>query len=322
MDCISAGEIEKYSYCPLSWWLGRGEKSRYSEGVKKHLEISKKAIEGMDEYKKYRSFEQGTLYFAVGATVVSLIGLTMLYESHIWAMVFHIISIFWLLVALYFLWRYDRFILEWKNTINRMMVIVAILATLFSIFAVSFFMPPNYVTGYILEIASLIWLIGATYFLSLSMRKEIRYSEIRNELKLPDGEIIYVDDLKKAPLMKSERYGICGRPDMLIRHGKEYIPMEIKTGRVPRGPLFSHIMQLTAYMVLIEENYSQPMYGLLKYGSQIYQIEYENDLKKIMLEKVEEMRNALKTGEVHRNHNRPGKCRHCSRRDICPERLV
>jgi CRISPR-associated exonuclease Cas4 len=81
-------------------------------------------------------------------------------------------------------------------------------------------------------------------------------------------------------------------------------------------------MQLTAYLLLVEENYDVPQYGLLMYGSNVYRIEYEEDLKKVLLQKVDEMRRALETGEVHRNHNRPGKCRHCSRRDICPERLA
>jgi len=176
--------------------------------------------------------------------------------------------------------------------------------------------------GYLLEISSLLWLIFATYFLYLALKGEIRYNKLRRELKLPNGEIIYVDDLERSPLLKSEKYGIWGRPDLLIKMGEDYIPIEIKTGRVPRGPLFSHIMQLTAYMLLVEDNFKAPPYGLLKYGNMIYKIDYDKGLKELLLKKVDEMRCALKTGEVHRNHNRMGKCLHCSRRDICPERLA
>ncbi|NPA74889.1 MAG: CRISPR-associated protein Cas4 [Euryarchaeota archaeon] len=322
MEYISAGDIEKYSYCPLSWWLSRKEGHRESEGVIKHRNIGKKAKEGMENYRKSKDFERGVMYFAVGAVLVALVGVTMLYESKVWATVFHALAILWLIISVYFLWRYDRLEEQWKGTFTRIMVMAALLSTVFSIFAVSFFMNPNYLLGYILEIASLLWLIGATYFLYESMRKGLHYSQIRQELHLPDGEIIYVDDLKKAPLLKSKKYGIVGRPDMLLKVGKEYVPVEIKTGRVPRGPLFSHIMQLTAYMLLVEENFSIPLYGLLMYGSTVYRIEYEEDLKNILLQKVEEMRKAMRTGEVHRNHNRPGKCRHCSRREICPERLA
>ncbi len=319
---ISAGDIEKYSYCPLSWWLSRDERHEESEGVQKHREFGKKAKEGMKEYRKARDFERGVMYFSLGAVTIALVGITMLYESKIWATVFHAISIFWLIVALYFLWRSDKLILQWKGTFNRIMVVSALLSTVFSIFAVSFFIKPNYLVGSVLEVASLLWLIGATYFLYLESRRGVRYSEIRKELHLPDGEIIYVDDMEKAPLLTSKKYGITGRPDLLLKSGKYYVPVEIKTGRVPRGPLFSHIMQLTAYMLLVEENYGEAQYGLLMYGEQVFRIEYEEDLKRMLLQKVEEMKKSLKTGEVHRNHHRPGKCRHCSRRDRCPERLV
>ena len=44
---FSAGEIEKYGYCPLSWWLSRGEEDAEVKeleplvsGIKKHEEVS------------------------------------------------------------------------------------------------------------------------------------------------------------------------------------------------------------------------------------------------------------------------------------------
>jgi len=318
---ISAGDIEKYSYCPLSWWLSRKEKHVESEGVKKHRKIGKKAEEGMKEIKRIREFERDVLYFASGATMVSLVGVAMLYSSYAIAIAFHITAIFWLLAALYLLWNSGRYETLWSEAYHRMMVVIPIIATLLSILSVSFLIEPNYFLGYSLEIASLLWLIVATFFFYKMLKSEIRYSKIRKELHLPDGEIIYVDDLERSPILKSEKYGLWGRPDILLKVGEDYIPVEIKTGRVPRGPHFSHIMQLTAYMLLVEENYKAPPYGLLKYGSYIFRIDYDESLKRILLEKVDEMRKALETGEVHRNHNRPGKCRHCSRRDICPERL-
>ncbi len=322
MEYISAGDIEKYSYCPLSWWLSRNEKHRESEGVSKHREISKGAKKGMTAYRRRKESERTVMYFAIGATLIALIGISMLYSSFPLATVFHSISIFWLVVALYMLWRADVLVIQWKKmTFERMMVVIPLASVVASIFAITFLIKPNLFMGYFFEVLSLLWLIGATFFLYVTLRAEMEYSQIRKKLKLPDGEIVYVDDLEKSPLLKSERYKIWGRPDLLLRVGNHYIPVEIKTGRIPRGPLFSHIMQLTAYMLLVEENYSPPPYGILMYGPQVYRIDYDESLKKLLLQKVEEMRKALKTGEVHRNHNRIGKCLHCSRRDICPERL-
>ena len=319
MDYISAGDIEKYSYCPLSWWLSRKEKHVESDGVKKHREIGGKAADGMREIARAREFERSVLYLASGATVVALVGVSMLYSSYALGIALHVTAVFWLLAALYLLWLGGY---RDGRVLRNLIIVLPLIATVLSIFAVSFLMEPNYLLGYSLEIASLLWLIVATFFFHETLKSEMRYNRIRRELHLPDGEIIYVDDMEKAPILKSERYGIWGRPDLLLKSGEDYIPVEIKTGRIPRGPHFSHIMQLTAYMLLVEENYRAPPYGILMYGPQVYRIDYEEGLKRIMLEKVAEMRKALKTGEVHRNHNRPGKCRHCSRRDICPERLV
>jgi len=322
VDYISAGDIEKYAYCPLSWWLSRGEKHTESKGVIEHEKISKLAISEINEQKKAGEFERAVLYFASGASVVAVVGISMLYSSYTLAITFHTIAVFWLLAALYLLWKSGRYIMRWRENYRKLILVLPLIATTFSILALSFLMAPNYMLGYTLEIASLVWLIGATFFYYMSLKSELRYSKIRKELHLPDGEIIYVDDMKSAPLLKSKKYGIWGRPDMLLKLDGGYVPVELKTGRVPRGPYFSHIMQLTAYMLLVEENYQTPQYGLLMYGPQIYRIEYEEDLKQLLLSKIKEMRRAMQTGEVHRNHNRPGKCKHCSRREICPERLA
>ncbi len=323
MDYISAGDIEKYSYCPLSWWLSRKEKHVENEGVRRHREISNEAKKMKESYSSMKKSESMAIYYSIGATIIALVGISFLYSSPLLSRLFILLSIGWLLFSLYLLWKFEKYVLIWeRKTTERVMVITSAAATIFSIFSVTFVLPPNFGLGYVMEVLSLLWLIFASYFLYETMKHEMEYNEMKKKLKLPDGEIIYVDDLKKSPILKSEKYKIWGRPDLLIKKGEDYIPIEIKTGRVPRGPLFSHIMQLTSYMVLVEENYRAPPYGLLKYGPVIYKIEYEEDLKNLMLEKVAEMRRALETGEVHRNHHKVGKCLHCSRRDICPERLV
>jgi len=293
-----------------------------SEGVKRHREISRETMKMKEKYSQMKKFESMAIYYSIGATVIALVGISFIYTSPLLSKIFILFSVAWLIFSIYLLWKFEKYVILWeKKTTERVMVIASASATVFSIFAVTFILPPNYTLGYVLEVLSLLWLVFASYFLHLAIRNEISYNEMKKKLHLPDGEIIYVDDLKKSPLMRSEKYKIWGRPDLLIKKGEDYIPVEIKTGRIPRGPLFSHIMQLTAYMVLVEENYKAPPYGLLKYGPVIYKIDYEEDLKNLMLEKVKEMRRALETGEVHRNHHKVGKCLHCSRRDICPERL-
>ncbi|HKZ90276.1 MAG TPA: CRISPR-associated protein Cas4, partial [Thermoplasmata archaeon] len=80
---------------------------------------------------------------------------------------------------------------------------------------------------------------------------------------------------------------------------------------------------VAAYCLLLEETDGRaPPYGILRYDGTSHEIEYNEDLKKLLLGKVAEMRTALAKGEAHRNHNRPGKCLGCSRRSACPERLA
>jgi CRISPR-associated exonuclease Cas4 len=74
---------------------------------------------------------------------------------------------------------------------------------------------------------------------------------------------------------------------------------------------------------LIEQNYKiRPPYGIISYSKeQKHKITYDENLENLLIEKIGEMRDCIKSDEAHRNHKRPGKCRSCSRREKCPEKL-
>ena len=169
-----------------------------------------------------------------------------------------------------------------------------------------------------------VWLIVACWYLSHAM-KSLEIARVsREKHRLGEAEVRYVDSEEEKPKMfVSRRHGLTGRPDAVLLAGDAHVPVEVKTGRTPRGPLFSHILQVAAYCVLLEEEYGKaPPYGIIRYGETSFEIEYNDDQKKLVLQKLAEMRTAITKGEAHRNHNRPGKCIHCSRRSGCPERLA
>jgi CRISPR-associated exonuclease Cas4 len=170
-------------------------------------------------------------------------------------------------------------------------------------------------------IISAIWLASAAFFLVVALKSTQLARSVRTVVDLPNGTIDYVAG-EGVEDLSSKKTGLIGRPDYVINVKGSFVPVEIKTGRVPRGPLFSHIMQLTAYCVLVEEKYGKTEYGMLMYGNQAYRISLTGELKTTLFKKVDKMREALKTGVVHRDHSRPGKCRHCSRRNACAESLV
>jgi CRISPR-associated exonuclease Cas4 len=178
--------------------------------------------------------------------------------------------------------------------------------------------------AHIFEVIALLWLIGAAFFLYVVLMSSRTATKLRKDHGIESGSIEYVDSMDStSKMLKSKKYDLRGRPDYILKKEDGLVPVEVKTGRTPKGPLFSHILQLAAYFLLIEENYKiRPPYGIIKYSDKEHEIENDEELNKILISKLKEMKEILKTKEAHRNHKRESKCRYCSRREICPEKLV
>lgn len=74
---------------------------------------------------------------------------------------------------------------------------------------------------------------------------------------LSDSDFYASTDVQVEPLLQSEKFGLTGSPDKLITMGDEVIPSIIKTGSMPEnGVWHSDRLQLTAYVILIEEKYN------------------------------------------------------------------
>jgi CRISPR-associated exonuclease Cas4 len=192
-----------------------------------------------------------------------------------------------------------------------------------AIYSLGFVFPENSAMGMVMQVSALIWLMAAATILWRALAIEQQVRKEKKSIDMPEGHIVYVDlDDGSSELLVSEKYGLRGRPDHIIEKEGHYIPVELKTGRTPRGPLFSHIVQLGAYGLIIEDiTGKRPPYGILKYPEKSFEIEFTDELRDIVLKKRDELLRDLEWGEAHRNHGRPGKCRACSRRKICPERL-
>ena len=90
----------------------------------------------------------------------------------------------------------------------------------------------------------------------------------RLALQIPSGKTIYQDTQAAGGLLVSNKHRLKGRPDLLLKQGNVIIPVEVKTGKTPTRPYDSHVMQLVAYCVLVEENYGiRPPYGIIRYPS-------------------------------------------------------
>ena len=187
--------------------------------------------------------------------------------------------------------------------------------------------PVREVLGRLLLIIALIWLIGAFIILYYLLKNARQAKKYRDDKGIEEGRIDYVDLMdKKESTLIGKTLNISGKPDIILEKDGYYIPEEIKTGKIPRGPYFSHILQLAAYLKLVEDNYSiRPLFGYIQYGDKEenrYKIHYDKKLEGLLIEKVGDMEKLMKTGDVHRNHRRFGKCSNCSRRKVCPENLA
>jgi CRISPR-associated exonuclease Cas4 len=323
---ISAGDLEKYSYCPLSWWLSQefeGDTHELSEGIQGHEKLGKSLWKIDSGEKTVREAETLVFWWAIVATVISIVGLEVLPVKNAFnlSQVLGVVALIWMLAATYFLYKATKSTMH-STIVNyeKLILTFAIIAMLIAVNAVAFLIT-NVRLAEALEAVAIIWLVGASFFMYRTLRSTGIIESLRREFRIR-GKIEYID-MDSAKLFKSEKYGLSGRPDYIIKVNDKIIPVEEKTGRTPRGPLFSHILQIAAYCLLIEDSTGMlPPYGIVKYPQHEHEIEYNEDLKKVLLEKLDEMRAIMKTGDAHRNHERPGKCKNCSRREVCPERLA
>jgi CRISPR-associated exonuclease Cas4 len=150
---------------------------------------------------------------------------------------------------------------------------------------------------------------------------------------VPSGKIVSIDlhdSQRPQQSLFSRRYLLTGRPDYLLRRGRELIPVEIKTVNEFRQPFEGHIFQLFAYCLLVEEQFGvQPRFGYLQYRSRLlhdqrtetYQIEFNDQMKSKVLELLNQMRQVEQSGEAHRSHEDVARCRGCGYAAICDQRL-
>ena len=270
---ISASEMERFGYCPLSWYLDLegidAEGDEVHSGVEKHKEMGDSLKNLLVEEEKSR--ETSTTLMTVVAMIMTLVTL---------ALVILLIS---------------------SDQLRQNL-------------------------GFILLIIGIGWMLVASFFLYRLLVSSEKVDKLRDDYKLGETDIETPDGLtKETPLLKSIDHNLAGRPDYLIKENEIRIPVEVKTGRRPRAPFFSHVLQIGAYCLLSEETFQRkPTHGQIRYGfdNEPHDVKWDSDLRALVVEKLEDMNDILKgKAEAHRNHKRVGKCNNCSRRKGCPERL-
>lgn len=147
---------------------------------------------------------------------------------------------------------------------------------------------------------------------------------LRRRSGLPWRRVVYQDTGGRRPEhpLVSQRFGLVGQPDYLIEDRGRLVPVEVKPGRRADKPYKSDLMQLAAYCLLVEEHTgTSPEYGLLRYQSHTFRIEWTSQLRAELLALLEEMRTDLGPTEVHRSHDDAARCHGCGFASRCSEAL-
>ena len=167
--------------------------------------------------------------------------------------------------------------------------------------------------------AGLIALLIALLLFWLSSRQ-------RKEAGLPGGRVIYTDTRAWSEVEKpfyDEQLGLTGKPDYLVEHGGQVIPVEVKSGRAPEAPYDSHIFQLAAYCLLVQRSLGKrPPYGIIHYQERDFAVDYTPELETALLELLADMRRDEWRGEAFRSHESPARCQRCDFRQVCDQKVA
>ncbi len=171
----------------------------------------------------------------------------------------------------------------------------------------------------VLSVAVLLALLGLL-LVWLSARR-------RRQLGLPAGRVVYSDVGTRQELEKplyDRTLGLTGRPDYLVRQGKQLIPVEVKSAAAPPVPYDSHVFQVLAYCLLVERQMGvRPAYGLLRYDDREFRIDFTFEAEERLLDLLADIRRAERRGGLpERSHTSAARCRACGFREICDQRLT
>ena len=364
---VSASDLERFMYCPLSWKLAKegatGKGDAVEGGVEKHKEIHDEMNDFQEALiRMRRSLLVWSWWFGI-IIAFTIDAFAFLYIDDVvnspieFAKILSMWSVSCLLASILSIalpWRnwlgYERTMNEIREIKKRFeslgleptwspigflggwfsagkteagLLLATIVIGVHSIALVA--AEDRSQAGFLLVVIAFIWTFLATWQLQHSLRAENQMMSSREKVGLEEGtELLYSDDDESSDLLMDDVSGLRGRPDQIVIIDGEFIPVEQKTGKVPKKPHQSHRLQLLAYISLVESSTTKsPPYGVLRYGNEdIHQVYWDEHAKEDLRGSIIEVQRLMVEGGAQRNHDREGKCRSCSRRYACSESLV
>lgn len=170
---------------------------------------------------------------------------------------------------------------------------------------------------------SVLWCAGALYLLAFHLFFRGRADELGRQARVVRGDVSYVDTERRRPeVLVSPTLPVEGRPDYVVEQEGLPVPVEVKTGKTPKRPYDSHILQLAAYCHLVEaETGTRPDHGIIEYPGRKFEMPFTTRVEDELVRTLLRIQLAERTGQAHRNHRSKARCAGCARRHGCPERL-
>lgn len=168
-----------------------------------------------------------------------------------------------------------------------------------------------------------ILLATASLFFILSLLFLILVKQGKNNALIPSGKIVY-DDLHGSSFsLHSKKYPLVGKPDLILKKGWKWVPVEVKTGH-HHEPRSHHVMQLLSYCQLIKDHFKKSSpYGYLIYPDtdKRFKIPFKRSGKKQLKQSIHHMNEMLNSGIISRNHTSKQKCDGCVFKSSCQRRV-
>jgi len=128
---------------------------------------------------------------------------------------------------------------------------------------------------------------------------------------------------RPARVLRSARYGVGGKPDLLIVERGRVAPMELKPTRESGEPWLRDVVQLAAYCLLVEETYEHPAgYGFLGYANRTFRIDFTDSMRATLLKTLADLRADFDAADVARDHDDRRRCARCPLRVRCGQSLA
>ncbi|MEC8927002.1 MAG: Dna2/Cas4 domain-containing protein [Candidatus Thermoplasmatota archaeon] len=372
---VSASDLERHTYCPVSWQLSKAGVSGEGEAIEKGMIAHDQIHAKMQKFK--RSEENAsrelliwtwwiTVLCALSADSAAFffVGEGAISEEFIQDMGRYLIvlAVVWLVLAIILISLPWRRWLGWpfglaqpptidssglksekiaspfepeytsenssdlgKGGVTEARLLLASIAVALHGLAI-YWAENRTILTFALIVATLAWLLFTSWQFHKVLTSELKSGDAREGAGLAKDDILaYSDDAgESAALLVDEEIGIRGRPDQIVKIDNQFIPVEQKTGKIPREPHDSHRMQLLAYLHLVSNTTGTiPDYGILRYGGEaLFTIPWDDLARADLTNSIQEVQRLMVEGGAQRNHERNGKCRNCSRRNMCPQSLV